>query len=259
MTDIIQTTKNKTYKYIRSLKQKKMRNANGVFTVEGVKSVTDALDAGMRAELTAMSESYYRNEGREAFNGERVFVVKDELFGGLCDTETPQGIIAVFGMFDRGVFPIKDNGIYVYCDRVSDPGNIGTIIRTADAAGIDGVMLSPGCADMYSPKTVRASMGSFFHIAVKADTDRTELSELGRRGYRIYAGALSEDSLPYTKADFTRPSVIVIGNEANGICDEILSESEHIIIPIYGRAESLNAGVAAAVMMYEAARQRRGI
>ena len=259
MTDIIQTTKNKTYKYIRSLKQKKMRSANGVFTVEGVKSVTDAAAAGMRARLIAMSESYYSGGGGEAFGRERVIVVKDELFGGLCDTETPQGIIAVFDMFDGSAFSVKDNGIYVYCDRVSDPGNIGTIIRTADAAGIDGVMLSPGCADMYSPKTVRASMGSFFHIPVRSDVNAEELFELKRKGYGIYAGALLSDSMPYTEADLTGPSVIVIGNEANGVCDEILSESEHIIIPIYGRAESLNAGVAAAVMIYEAVRQRRGV
>lgn len=256
--DFIQTTKNKAYKYIKSLKQKKARCEEGAFTVEGIKSVNDALNAGMRSRMLAMSASFYENGGKERFSDHSAIVVKDEIFGGLCDTQTPQGVIAVFDMFDEKAFAINEDGLYIYCDRVSDPGNLGTIIRTADAAGFDGVMLSPGCADLYSPKTVRASMGSFFHIALKDNVGIPELSALRQSGFKLYSGALSDDSKPYTDPDFRLPSVIIVGNEANGICDEILAESEHIIIPIYGRAESLNVGVAAAVLMYEAARQRRG-
>ena len=255
MTEVIRTTKNKNYKYIKSLSQKKTRTAEGVFTVEGVKSVSDAAAAGMRIRLIAMSESFYGTEGAAAFTGYKHIVVQDGLFGGLCDTETPQGITAVLEMFTEDAFSYKENGLYVCCDRVADPGNLGTIIRTADAAGFDGVLLSPGCADLYGPKTVRASMGSFFHIPFKRDVGKEELIGLRGRGFRLYAGALTEDAEPYTDADLTAPAVIIVGNEANGVSDEILSVSRHIIIPIYGRAESLNVGAAAAVLMYEAARQ----
>lgn len=256
MTYIIQTTKNKTYKYIKSLQQKKIRSSERLFTVEGIKSVSDAYESGKSIRMAVISESFFLSGERERFEGPETVIVKDELFGGLCDTKTPQGIIAVMEMFGPEELELSADKLYIYCDRVSDPGNIGTIIRTADAAGFGGVMLSKGCAELYSPKTVRASMGSFFHIPVRTDMEPQELISLKECGFKLYAGALSKDSKPYTTADMSAPSVIIVGNEANGVCDEILEESEHIIIPIYGRAESLNVGAAAAVLMYEAVRNR---
>ena len=150
MSEIIATTKNKKYKYIKSLIQKKIRDREGVFTVEGKKSVDDAVASAYVVRLVAMSESFAQNA---QYNAETV-IVRDDLFDGLCDTKTPQGIMAVIEKKDTD-FISDTEKLYVYCDNVSDPGNLGTIIRTADAAGMGGVLLSPGCADEYSPKTVR--------------------------------------------------------------------------------------------------------
>ena len=153
-------------------------------------------------------------------------------------------------------FELDRKKFYIYCDHLQDPGNLGTVIRTADAAGAGGVLLSEGCADLYSPKTVRASMGSFFYINVMTDVGEETLKEYADKGFAIYGGALHSDSIPYTEADFTKPCIIVIGNEANGISGGVLRLCRCVKIPIMGKAESLNAGVAAAVLMYEALRQR---
>lgn len=257
MVDIITTTKNKSYKYIKSLALKKNRTAENVFTVEGIKSVHDAALSGKSIRMIAVSEDFYNNESFDYPENARLVVVQNELFAGLCDTKTPQGILAVVEMFDTSDMAVDQKKLYVYCDNIQDPGNLGTIIRTADAAGLGGVLLSEGCVDLYNPKTVRSSMGSFFNIPVKTNVGYDELSELKRTGFNLYSGALRDDSQIYTEKDFTRPSIIIVGNEANGVSDEILSISEHIIIPIYGNAESLNAAIAGAIMMYEAVRQRK--
>lgn len=259
MAEIIATTKNKTYKYIKALQQKKTRNAEKKFTVEGLKSVSDAAASEYEIELIAVSEDFYGSRKADIPSGARSVIIRSDLFAALCDTKNPQGIIAVLKMKENGGCEFKKGRLYVYCDNVSDPGNLGTIIRTADAAGFGGVVLSPGCAEVYSPKTVRSSMGSFFNIDVIADFSHSSLIELKKQGFTLWSGALRADSIAYTEADFSVPSVIVIGNEANGVSEEILGESEHIIIPIYGKAESLNAAVAGAVIMYEAVRKRGGI
>lgn len=251
MSEIIATTKNKKYKYIKSLLQKKIREAEGVFTVEGKKSVDDAIASDCDIRLIAVSESF--SDGYSCTSP--CLVVRDDLFPGLCDTKTPQGIIAVIGKKNREFVPDNEK-LYIYCDSVQDPGNLGTIIRTADAAGFGGVLLSGGCADAYSPKTVRASMGSFFNIDIITDFDYDSLFALKEKGFSLVCGALTDDSSEYTDTDFKRPTVIIVGNEANGVSEDILRECEHIIIPIYGKAESLNVGVASAIMMYEAQRQR---
>ncbi len=255
MPEIIQTTKNKKYKFIKSLQQKKVRQSEGFFTVEGIKSVRDAISANADIELVAVSESFSCGDTDLSGNIPTI-VVSDNIFGGLCDTKTPQGIIAVIKIDKEKIFKADSSKLYIFCDNVSDPGNLGTIIRTADAAGFGGVLLSKGCADLYSPKTVRSSMGSFFNIDIIPDFEYNDLISLKSEGFRLYCGALSDDSTSYTDSDFTKPTVIIVGNEANGASDVILKESEHIIIPIHGNAESLNAGVAASVLMYEAVRQR---
>ncbi len=255
MFDIIATTQNKKYKYIKSLKQKKIRDSECVYTVEGRKSVNDAIASGSDICLVAVSVSYNNEFGTPECDA---IIVKDELFSALCDTKTPQGIIAVIRKSDTNEFIPKKN-FYVYCDNIQDPGNLGTIIRTADAAGFGGVLLSPDCVDVYNPKVVRSSMGSFFNIPKITDYSYDKLFALKENGFRLLCGALTEDAVAYTEADLTPPAVIVIGNEGNGVSADILRECQHIIIPIYGKAESLNAAVAAAIIMYEAKRRQEGL
>lgn len=254
MMDIINTTKNKKYKFIKSLHQKKTRISEGLFVVEGKKSVIDAIDSSYEIKTIAMSESFY-NENADSFKTDaEIIVIGDMIFDGLCDTKTPQGVIAVLKMRDSD-FMYDKSQLYVYCDNVSDPGNLGTIIRTADAAGFKGVLLSDGCTDPYNPKCVRSSMGSFFNIDVFENFSHDKLISL-RYETSLLCGALEGDSVKYTDVDFTQPCIIIVGNEANGVSQELLDASKHIIIPILGNAESLNVSIAAAIMMYEAVRQR---
>lgn len=249
----IASKSNKTYKYLKSLLMKKCRAAEGVFTVEGEKSVHDALAAGC-VKSVAASESFYQSKSFD-YGDCDVFVVSDALFPQLCDTKTPQGILAVCGVKEGRPEDIA-HGRYVYCDSVSDPGNLGTIIRTADAAGFDGVLLSEGCADLYSPKTVRASMGSFFHVRLMSGLNVSQLKSLADNEFKIVCGVLHHDSVDYREADLSGNLIIVIGNEANGVSEEAFELcGERITIPMMGGAESLNAAVAAALLMYEALRR----
>lgn len=241
----ITSAKNEKYKFIKSLLSKKGRDESGLYTVEGRKSVSDAIMAGTKVKYIVKSSDYPEDVVADS----EVITVKAEIFEGLCDTKTPQGILAVIEKDEKTAFPV--NNKYVYCDRIRDPGNLGTIIRSADATGFS-VLLSEECCELYSPKTVRASMGSFFHTDIYEDVSYKELRD---SGLHLIAGALSEKSKDYKAADYKDSLAIIVGNEANGISDELLSLcDELVIIPILGKAESLNAGVAAAILMYEAVR-----
>lgn len=247
MTEIT-STQNRTYKYIKSLKTKKARMKYRRYTVEGIKSVSDAVSAGADIECIAVSDKLEYD-----FEFSDIYVIPDAMFSGLCDTETPQGVLAVIKMPDAET-DIPELPLYLYCDRVSDPGNIGTIIRICDAVDC-GLILSEGSADVYNPKTVRASMGSFFHTRIISGQNISCLLNMQKQGYTVCASALRGDTLSYDKADYGNKCVIVVGNEANGICDEILNMADFCVkIPIRGRAESLNVGVASALLLYEAQR-----
>ena len=246
MVKDITSVKNPTYKFIKSLKMKKERKKNGMFTVEGIKSVKDAVAAKCDIFLIAASDKMEEN-----FDFEEIYRVPDNIFVPLCDTDAPQGVIAVIKMAQKPK-RAQTNPLCLYCDRVSDPGNMGTIIRICDAVGAD-LMLSPECADIYSPKTVRASMGSFFHINIAEDVKYADLVDMKKDGYTILAGALNGDTSDYRDNIYGEKTVIAVGNEANGVSEEVLKLCDRSIkIPIFGRAESLNVAVAAALMLYKA-------
>ena len=242
----ITSAKNPTYKFIKSLKMKKERQKSRMFTVEGIKSVKDAIEAKCDIFLVAVSD-----ELEESFDFDEIYRISDNLFASLCDTETPQGVIAVIKMPEMK--PDRtENSLCLYCDRVSDPGNMGTIIRICDAVGAE-LFLSPECADIFSPKTIRASMGSFFHIKISEGVTYSELENMKKEGYALLAGALSGNTADYRENVYGEKTVLIVGNEANGVSDEILKICDRSIkIPIFGRAESLNVAVAAALMLYKA-------
>ena len=248
MLQRITSTKNESYKLIKSLQRKKNRVKLGLYTVEGIKSVRDAIEAKAELVMLAISEEL-ENEITAACD---ILVMPSGIFAGLCDTETPQGVLAVIKIPDRTA-PKADR--LLFCDRVSDPGNLGTIIRCCDAAGFS-LMLSENTADLYSPKTVRSSMGSFFHFEVSVGVTTEQLVEMKKSGYKIISGALADRCIDYSEADYSGKVIIVVGNEANGVSDEVLGMSDSLVkIPIEGRAESLNVGIAAALLMYEARRK----
>lgn len=207
--------------------------------------------------------------GRE--KAKEIIAVSQNVLNEISDTTTPQGILAVVKMKKyslEDIVPeendnlcdnIKENPCrhYVILDGIQDPGNMGTIIRTADAAGFNGVIVSKGCVDLYNPKVLRSTMGSVFHIPVYFSDDLAEtLDKLKSRAVKIYASHLNATK-NYYEVDMTRNAAIIIGSEANGISDISVEMADELIkIPMPGKAESLNASVAAGLLMYETIRQR---
>lgn len=250
----VTSASNAKFKYIKSLSAKKERMKHGEYTVEGKKSVSDAAASGRKISAIAVSERFFYGESFDYPENVPLIKISDGIFDRLCDTTAPQGIIAVIQMEKNGDFVPDLKKAYVYCDGINDPGNLGTIIRTADAAGFGGVILSEGSVDLYSPKTVRSSMGSFFNIDVITGKRAEDLKRYAEMGFKLVGGALNENTVDYREIDMKAPVIIVVGNEANGISDEILQLCTCVKIPIEGKAESLNVSVAAGILMYEVVR-----
>jgi len=233
-----------------------------VFAAEGIELIKSALEAGAVPEAL-----YVATEGSEntavsalvaqaATRGVRVHTLAPGVMAKVADTVTPQPVLATFAMVDVASEALAGGTLVVVLADVRDPGNAGTAIRSADAAGADAVVACGGTVDPYNPKTVRSSAGSLFHLPlVVLDEVDDALSILATHGYRRL-GAVSSGGEDYTTLDWARPSALVLGNEAAGLA-EGLDLDATVGIPMAGRAESLNVGVACAVLCFEALRQRR--
>lgn len=263
---MITSAQNKIIKEVKALSRKRDRVKSGLFVAEGLRFVQSAIEVKAEIQYVIYSESIYRTEEGSDFvkslsqaSEFKVLEVEEKLMQELSDTQSPQGILAVvkqpkFQWEDI----IKENGFLLILDRLQDPGNLGTIMRTADAAGADGIITTKGSVDVYNPKVLRSTMGSVFELPVLEGLEWAEIEpKLKEHKYHLYATAL-EESVDYDAPDYSSATAMIIGNEANGISEEILLASDtKVKIPIVGSAESLNAGVAAAVMLYEVLRQRR--
>ena len=251
----IESASNALIKQTKKLKEKKYRVREKLFIAEGDNLCRELFNYKPELVKTVFAtEEYLKENPVEGFD---VISVPDFILESLCETKTPQGIVAVASFGEAASVGFIGDCLLVYLDNVKDPGNVGTIIRTADAAGADGVILSKECADIYNSKTLRATMGSAFHIQVIYEDEYLSiLKNLKEQGYKIFAGCLDAKGYIFDE-DFKGKSVICIGNEAHGISDELVNIGVNKTkIPILGKAESLNAAIAGAVMMYEAVRQR---
>ena len=181
-----------------------------------------------------------------------VYLLPEHVFQAVCDTKNPQGIAAVLSLQTREASGCR----LLALDGVQDPGNVGTIIRTADAAGFDGVLLSPECADLFSPKVLRSTMGSIFRLGFSFPASLPDaLNHLKAEGYSVLSSQLDGD-LFYERKGVSSSFILIIGNEGNGISDDVRKVATHRLrLPMRGGAESLNAAVAAGIMIYEMARQ----
>ena len=230
---------------------------NNLFFIEGEKFIRD-IPANWEIVETVCSESYIKKNPNVDYKNEPL-VIKDSLFERVSDTKTPQGIMAVCRkkVYDADEIFAKKILLIVYAEGINDPGNFGTIIRTAHACGADGLFLSENSVDLYNPKVLRASAGSFFHIPVVRDVDFKSFAErLKKSNIIITAAHPGGRVLPYD-IDFKVSAAIVIGNEARGLSAEVVTSADYLIkIPMPGGADSLNASVACAVLLYEAVRQR---
>jgi len=232
---------NKAVKLAASLQKKKYRDLHGKFLIEGMKLIKEALAFGYEFEAV-----FYVPDKVDYDLELPAYEVSYEILCKITDTVTPQGIAAVVSVKEPKREKLMQAQRVVYLDRVQDPGNVGTIIRTADAFGFDAVILSKECADLYSPKVIRSAMGSVFHLEIYRDFSVEELKALEKK---IYSSSLEASSMPES---IELPAVLVIGNEGQGISDEIkVATDEFVKIPMVGNAESLNASIAAGILLYE--------
>ena len=252
---------NPMVKAAAELKQKKYRQQQGLFLAEGLRTVEEAVRYGAVQSIfyTAIEDDRTRAVLEEAAAKQiKLVCVSDKVLKKIADTETPQGIIAVCEMCSKQLDDMLASGkMLLVLDRVTDPGNIGTMLRTADAAGVGGLLLLQGCADIYAPKTVRASMGSLFHLPVLSGLSEELLVQAARKaGYELLVTCLDGADNLY-KADLQGRLAFVMGNEANGVSPALLAAADkRVFIPMQGRAESLNVAMAAGIVMFEALRQK---
>ncbi len=250
---MITSSSNEFVKHLKKLQTKKAyRHECGEFVLEGIKPVIDGKEY---VKTIIAGESFDTDKIPENLP---VQILSDKIIKEISDTVAPQGIMALCRMphVDLDRLP-AENTVIVFCDSVSDPGNLGTIIRTADAAGCGGVVLS-GCADLYNPKTVRSTMSSLFNISISIIENADRAIEYFKNNCMELTGTSPYgESLLYS-TEFASAEVIVIGNEANGISEKVLTNCDKCVkIPMLGKAESLNASVAAALVIYEAVMQKK--
>ena len=245
---------NKIFRLCQQLSQKKYRDKLGLYLIEGENLLEEAVKNGAEIKTVLARPDY----GGCFFGTEdKVFSLDDNLFRHLAQTETSQGIIAIVAKpeISPARFLDEDGGNFVVLDRLQDPGNIGTILRTADAAGYSLAIVMKGTADVFSPKAVRAATGSLFRMPVVFMDSVDELMEFTRAaGKKLVATCFDTDRYYYDE-DLRENIALVIGNEGSGISQELIEGSDlKIKIPMHGNIESLNASVAAGILMYEAVR-----
>ena len=277
--EIISSKDNKRIKYLRSLLEKgSARKKNRQFIVEGIKLVDEALEYGKVCEII-LSESLYEEiilgglikNALLADNGKNLIayvneansttVVSDAVFKTVSETINPQGVVAIVTMPE---YEILNEGFLtqtynktgkiklLILEDTADPGNLGTIMRTAEAAGVTGVIMGRGTVDIFNPKAVRSTMGSIFRLPfIYVEDVRETIRELKKYGISFYAAHL-KGKHSYKDVEYSKKSGILIGNEARGLSLEVAELADiYVIIPMQGKVESLNAAVAAALMMYE--------
>ena len=252
--------KHKRVQRVRKLVQRHTaRQAERAFVIDSLKVLDAALDAGAAVESLYLPPGGADHEvvQRALAAGVRASDLAPGVLERVAGTVTPQPVLAVAPYVDVALDALRDADLVVVCVDVRDPGNLGTVLRTAEAAGVGGVICCDGTVDVYNPKTVRASAGSLFHVRVVAGGEPDEvLATLADWGLHRVATRPSGGQA-YHQADLGRPTAIVLGNEASGLpagLDRLVDET--VTIPMAGRGESLNVGMAAAVLCFEAARQR---
>ncbi len=230
------------------------RKENGLFVLEGLRICNDAYDNGIRFDKLIVSDSalekYCAEISKFSLNSNECVKIPDNLFKKISDTTSPQGIIAVSKIPENNKINLEKYGRYIALENISDPSNLGAIARTAEALGVSGIILSSGGCDPYSPKSLRASMGTLLRIPLIIFENFAE--EISACTLKTYACVVDKTAQSICDIELGDGSIVIIGNEANGITEESKKSADYLItIPMRGRAESLNAAVAASISMWE--------
>lgn len=253
---MITSTTNERVKFVRALSQRKTRQEKGRFVAEGVRLVEEAYRAQARPDFIFYTADL-SDRGRDLVerwrgSGGVCLEVSPGVMKACADTENPQGLLAVLPLVDRWL--PNHPTLSVIADEIRDPGNLGTLLRTAAAAGADEVLLAPGTVDAYNPRAVRAAVGAHFRLPIAAMTWPAIAAHLA--GVRVWLADARGEHL-YTQVDWTQPSALIVGGEAEGASPEAQKMAGgRVSIPMQHGLESLNAAVASAVILFEAVRQR---
>lgn len=257
---MITSTSNVQVKRLLQLQRKsKARNEGQIFLVEGLRMFLEV--PAERVQKVYISETLY-NKKEQELNLDRfsVEILSDTVFQYVSDTKTPQGILCIVQQkkYDIDELLKLENPHFIVLDNLQDPGNLGTIVRTAEGAGVNAVFLSRESVDIYNPKTIRSTMGSIYRMPVIYVDDLLQLLSLFKqKGIKSYAAHLDGEK-SYDKENYQSGTAILIGNEGNGLRDEVASLADvWVQIPMQGQVESLNAAIAASILMFEVYRQRR--
>ena len=270
---MITSTSSSQVKHIVNLQKKsKLRKEEKQFVVEGIKMVSEApkdrlVKVYVSETFKSDNEEFLKKMDYEALGKDILEAVSDNVFIRMSDTQTPQGIMAVVKMSEITIEDLFGRDMHInsntiqplllILENLQDPGNLGTIIRMAEGAGVTGVIMSYNTVDIYNPKTIRSTMGSLYRVPVIYVDDICEaVEECKQKGIRVYAAHLKGTD-NYNVKDYTQPTAFMIGNEGNGLTDKITDKADELVrIPMQGKVESLNAAIACTILTYEAVRQR---
>lgn len=250
--ELIKSKDNNKIKYVRNLNLKKFRDQENAFVVEGMKFVKEALNEGADIKFILMSEEVRAKNDLRGLDETEIFVCSDQVFERAADTVSSQGILAVINKSRKNEDDIFEKyNFIIMCDRLQDPGNLGTIIRIADAFGPAALLLNKGCVDVYNSKVVRASAGAIFRVPLLYGEDDQIINTLKNKGFYLVSTVV-ESEYSFDDMEQTPKICIIIGNEGQGVSKDIRDKSHlALTIRMTGRAESLNASVAAGISIYE--------
>ena len=257
---MITSSSNSQIKNMIQLKKKaKERNRQDVFLVEGIKMFREVPKE--RLQKVYVSAGFYeKQEHKELLKDCDYEVVSDAVFDSISDTKTPHGVICLVRQYHYQLEDLTAGKapLCMVLENLQDPGNLGTIFRTAEGAGVTGILLSKESVDLYNPKVIRSTMGSVYRMPIFYTEDlHGVLGQWKKQGIGLYAAHL-KGTHTYDQEDYRKPSAFLIGNESQGLTEETANLADHYIrIPMSGQVESLNAAVASAILMYEARRQRQ--
>lgn len=258
---IISSKDNEVVKHIKKLKDKKFRDLNNEFVVEGIKLVKEAIQENAEIKQIVICENCKNSDVipkdlmYEIAKYDCIYVTEN-IFKNITDVNTPQGILAIIKMNSKQIEIDYLQDIIVVLDNIQDPGNFGTILRTIDSIGLNQIIVSKGTVDFYNPKVIRSTMGATFRIKIiESENLLDTLKEIKKHKFQIVTTSLQTENSIYN-IDYNK-KVIIVGNEANGVEKEIQDMSDiKVKIPMFGKTESLNASVATGVVLYEYVRQK---
>ena len=251
----IESKNNNLFKEIKKLKEKKHRIKSNKYLIEGLRFVEEAIKSKVSIDSIIFTESF-KEKNPDLFlkinENIKLIQMNEALLKQLCSTENPQGIVGVINMQNK---ELKSGELVVLVDKVQDPGNMGTIIRTAHAAGAAGIVMTKGTVDIYNDKTLRSTMGSIFYIPIVEDDSLDFVKSLKKEGYKLVVSSLHGKN-NFFEENLQGKVMIAVGNEGNGVSDEVYDIADiNVKIHMPGEAESLNVAVATSIMIYEKIRQ----